>query len=255
MAEILAITNQKGGVGKTTTALNLGVGLRLRGKRVLLVDMDPQCSLTYIMGGNSDGATSQELLMNPQFDPLIAVQHLREGDLIAASPGLSGMDMVLTQTGKEFRLQEMLQQLEDGYDYIVIDSPPTLGILTVNILTAANGIIIPALADIFSLQGVGQLYATIQAVKTYCNPGLKIYGVLLIRHTDRFILHRSMRDMLEDTANKIGTCVFRTSIREAIAVREAEAAQQSIFAYAPRSKQAKDYEAFVEEFMRVQGAR
>ena len=92
------------------------------------------------------------------------------------------------------------------------ESPPNLGILTVNILTASDGIIIPALADIFSLQGVGQLYSTIQAVKTYCNPGLEIYGILLVRHTDRFILHRSMRDMLEETARQIGTQVFRAAM-------------------------------------------
>lgn len=251
MSKIVAITNQKGGVGKTTTALNLGVGLRMLGKRVLFVDMDPQCSLTYIMAGNSEGASSQDLLINPQFDALIAIQHLKEGDLIAAHPNLSTMDMILNQTGKEYRLQEALQQIDNLYDYIIIDSPPTLGVLTVNILTAAHGVIIPALADIFSLQGVGQLYSTIRAVQTYCNPGLVIYGILLVRHTDRFILHRSMRNMLEDTARQIGTRVYRATIREAIAIREAEASQQSIFAYAPKCKQAKDYEAFVEEFSRL----
>ena len=257
MAEIVAITNQKGGVGKTTTALNLGAGLVKRGKRVLFVDMDPQCSLSYIMGGDCSGniASSRELLLNPQMDPTIAVQHLKEGDLICANPGLSAMDMMLTQAGKEFRLQEVMRRLAPFYDYVVIDSPPNLGVLTVNILTASNGIIIPALADIFSLQGVGQLYSTIQAVKTYCNPSLEIYGILLGRHTDRFILHRSMRDMLEDTAGRIGTRVFRSTIREAIAVREAEAAQQSIFTYAPKSKQAEDYDAFVDEFLRMRGAR
>lgn len=257
MAEILAITNQKGGVGKTTTTLNLGAGLAKRGKRVLFVDMDPQCSLSYIMGGDCSGAvaSSRELLINPQMDPTLAVQHLKEGDLICANPGLSAMDLVLTQSGKEFHLQQVLRRLAPFYDYVVIDSPPNLGILTVNILTASNGVIIPALADIFSLQGVGQLYSTIQAVKTYCNPSLEICGILLIRHTDRFILHRSMRDMLEDTARKIGTRVFKAAIREAVTVREAEAAQQSIFSYAPRSKQAKDYDAFVDEFLHMRGAR
>lgn len=257
MAEIFAITNQKGGVGKTTTALNLGAGLAKRGKRVLFVDMDPQCSLSYILGGDCSGAvlSARELLLNPRLDPAAAIQHLKEGDLICSAPGLSAMDAVLTQSGKEFRLQAVFQKIRSQYDYIVIDSPPNLGILTVNILTAADGVIIPALADIFSLQGVGQLYTTIQAVKTYCNPGLSICGILLVRHTDRFILHRSMREMLEDTAGQIGTRVFEASIREAIAVREAEAAQQSIFTYAPKCKQAKDYDAFVEELLQIRGAR
>ncbi|MDD6159721.1 MAG: ParA family protein [Oscillospiraceae bacterium] len=257
MAEVIAITNQKGGVGKTTTTLNFGAGLKKQGKRVLFVDMDPQCSLSYIMGGDCSGAiaSTRDLLLNPRLDPIIAVQCLKEGDLICAHPGLSAMDVMLTQAGKEFRLQTALQQLAMRYDYIVIDSPPNLGILTVNILTASHGVIIPALADIFSLQGVGQLYSTIQAVKNYCNPGLHIYGILLGRHTDRFILHRSMRDMLEDTARQIETRVFKASIRDAVAVREAEAAQQSIFTYAPKSKQARDYEAFVDEFLHMRGAR
>ena len=107
----------------------------------------------------------------------------------------------------------------------------------------------PVIVSFF--QGVGQLYSTIQTVRAYCNPNLSIYGILLVRHTDRFTLHRSMRDMLEETAQQIGTHVYRASIREAVAIREAEANQQSIFRYAPRSKQAKDYDAFVEEFCRA----
>ena len=248
MAEIIAVTNQKGGVGKTTTSLNLGAGLRQRGKRVLFVDMDPQCSLTYIMDGSSEGRTVQDLLLG-KCNTVSSIQKLREGDLIAAAPGLSTLDMVLTGIGRAFKLRNALHEVRDDYDYIVVDSPPTLGILTVNVLTAANCVIIPALADIFSLQGVGQLYSTIQTIKEFSNPNLIIRGILLIRHTDRFILHRSMRDMLEETAEQIGTSVFKTSIREAVTVREAEAQQQSLFAYAPKSKQARDYEDFVSEFL------
>lgn len=248
MAEILAITNQKGGVGKTSTALNLGVGLMRKGKRVLFVDMDPQCSLSYIMQGDCSGITAQELLLQ-QATAAQAIQQVPEGFLIAASRNLSTMDRVLTEPSTVFRLRDALAPIKGMYDYIVVDSPPTLSILTANILTTADSVVIPALADIFSVQGLGQLYSTIQAVKTYCNPGIAIRGILLVRHTDRFMLNRGMRGMLEETARKIETKVYQVSIREAVAIREAEASQESIFKYAPKSKQAKDYAAFVEEFL------
>lgn len=251
MAEILAITNQKGGVGKTTTALNLGVGLIRSGKRVLFVDVDPQCSLSYIMQVENAAVTVQELLLR-QARAEQAIQTTPEGDLIAASPGLSSMDLMLNQMGKEYRMREALAGVSGRYDYIIIDSPPSLDVLTVNTLTAATQVIVPALADIFSLQGVGQLYSTIQAVKTYCNPNLKIQGILLTRHTDRYVLNRGMRELLEDTAKEIESRVFRSSIRESVTLREAQAARQSIFSYAPRSRQAEDYQALVEEFLLLQ---
>lgn len=252
MAKIIAITNQKGGVGKTTTAMNFGVGLRLHGKRVLLIDMDPQCSLTYIMGGNSDGYTVQDLILDPSIDVMAAVQRVQEGSLIPANRELGSLDMLLTQNDRAFRLSEALKQLKPYYDYIIIDSPPALGVLTVNALTAADGVIVPALADIFSLQGVGELYSTIQAVKEYCNPDLQLYGILLVRVSPRRLLDRSMREMLEDTAKQIGSRVFESAIRELVAVREAEAERQSIFAYAPRSKQTKDYEKFLNEYLELE---
>lgn len=251
MGKIIAVTNQKGGVGKTTTALNLGVGLARRGKSVLFVDMDPQCSLSYIMRGSTEGSTMRELLFR-QASLSQVLQQVPEGSLLPASPGLSAMEGVLDQQDRVFRLREALAPVVGLCDYVVIDSPPTLGVLTVNILAAADQVVIPALADIFSVQGTGQLYATIRAVKNYYNPGLTIQGILLIRHTDRFLLNRGMRQMLEETAEKIGTGVYQTSIREAVTVREAEASRQSIFQYAPKSKQARDYEAFVEEFLHQQ---
>lgn len=249
VAKVLAVTNQKGGVGKTTTALNLGAGLGRKGARVLFIDMDPQCSLSYILGAESGSGTIQDLLMKTASADQV-IQHVEEGDLIPASPGLSSMDMVLNQTGKEYRLREGLAPILDRYDYIIIDSPPTLGVLTINILTAAQGILIPVLADIFSLQGVGQLVTTIQAVQTYCNPGLRIRGLVLTRHTDRYVLSREMRRMLQETAEQLGTKVYEASIREAVGVREAQARRMSIFRYDKKSKQAMDYEALVDEFLR-----
>lgn len=250
-AKVIAITNQKGGVGKTTTALNLGVGLKNMGNRVLFIDMDSQCSLTYTMRAQEGGFRVLDVMME-KVPAAYAIQHLPEGDLIPSCYELSSAEMLFTQTGREFRLEQAIRPLREMYDYIIIDSPPALGILTVNVLTAASGVIIPALADVYSLHGVGQLYNTIQAIRQYCNPALKIYGILLTRHTERFILNREVREMLQETAEQIGTRVFRSTIREAVALRESEARQQSIFSYARLSKQAQDYLAFVNEFIQVE---
>lgn len=248
MAKTIAIVNQKGGVGKTTTTLNLGAALKKRGYRVLFVDMDSQGSLGYALGYDGGGATVMEVLLG-QTDVQSAIVHTGEGDLLPASPELSGMDMTLTQTGKEYRLKEGLEPVRDSYDYIIADSPPTLGILTVNILTAADYMIIPALADVFSIMGIGQLYSTIRAVTTYCNKELNLAGILLVRHNERYILSREMREMLQSTAEQLGTQVYQTTIREAVPLRESQAVRKSIFAYAPRCKQAGDYDRFAEEFI------
>lgn len=252
MARIIAITNQKGGVGKTTTAVNFGVGLRQLGKRVLLIDMDSQCSLTYIMCGEYEGKSVKELLLDPREDARAVVRHAPEADVLPSSRELVTLELQLTDVGRAYRLSRALKQLSDDYDYIIIDSPPALGILTVNILTAANGVIVPALADVFSLQGVGELYSTIQTVKEYCNPNLRLYGILMTRLSERRILDRSMREMLDEAAAHMETRVFASSVREAVAVREAEAKRQSIYAYSPRSGQAKDYEAFLREYLKLE---
>ncbi len=249
MAKIITFTNQKGGVGKTSLAMNFGVRLKMNGMRVLLVDMDPQCSLTYITGVDQPTATVYEVLLG-QCSAADAIAQARECDILCASPKLSAADMVFTDLGKEFLLREALQTVSQQYDYIVIDSPPTLGILTVNILTAANYVIIPALADVFSLQGVGQLYATIQAVRKYCNPNLEITGIVLSRHTERFVLSRELHQMMEQTANQIGARVFESTIRESVLIREAQATRQSVFQYSPKSNQTADYDRVAMECLR-----
>ncbi len=246
MAKIITFTNQKGGVGKTSLAMNFGIRLKMKGNRVLLVDTDPQCSLTYIMGVDQPSATLYEVLLN-QSSIQDAIIQTEECDLLCSSPKLSAADIVFTSIGKEYLLRDALEAIGDEYDYIVIDSPPTLGILTVNILTAADSVIIPALADVFSLQGVGQLYSTIQSVRKYCNPQLEITGIVLSRHTERYLLSRELRQVMEQTAQQIGARVFESSIRESVLIREAQATRQSVFKYAPKSKQTADYDRFVEE--------
>jgi len=246
MKEIIAIINQKGGVGKSTTVHALGAGLALLKNRVLFIDLDSQCNLSYALGLNND-VTSFEILMNKE-KIVEAIQKCSGWDGIAGNPELSAADIILTRTGKEYRLKEALENIKNRYDYIIIDTPPALGILTINALTACTGVIIPAQADIFSLQGIGQVYNTIKAVRQYCNPELIIKGILLTRYNARSILSRDVSDLIAETASNLQTVVYKTAIRESVSVKEAQAKQQDIFSYAPKSNPANDYKAFVEEF-------
>lgn len=252
MACVITFTNQKGGVGKTTLAMNFGIRLKMAKARVLLVDMDPQCSLTYVMGVDAPEVTIMDV-MERRAHATQAVVHAEECDLICASPRLSVADVTFTGRGKEFLLRDALEPLQPYYDFIVLDSPPTLGVLTINILTAADGVIIPALADVFSLQGIGQLYSTIEAVRKHCNPKLRVIGIILSRHSDRLVVSRELHNAMRQTAEQIGSTVYDAVVRESVMVREAEAKRQSIFRYAWRSAQAQDYERIVAEFLYREG--
>ena len=139
--------------------------------------------------------------------------------------------------------------MKGKYDYCIVDTPPALGILTVNALTAATGAIIPAQADIFSLQGISQLGGTLDAVKKYCNPDLSVMGILLTRYNDRAVIGREAAEMTERTAGQLGTELFTARIRECTAIKEAQARRQSIYSYAPKSNAAADYAALVAEIM------
>ncbi|NCC64090.1 MAG: ParA family protein [Spirochaetia bacterium] len=247
MIQSIAIANQKGGVGKSTTTLAMGEGYLKRGYKVLFIDMDAQGNLSYTLG--RDGSRHSILdVLRGEIGADKAIQHTYSGDLIASSPALSGADMELNRTGKEYMLREALACIKDKYDYIILDTPPSLGILTVQALTACTWAIIPAQADIYSLQGIGQLYGTIDAVRTYCNPSLVIRGILLTRHT-RTILSRDILQMIDETATQLGTVLFDTTIRENVALREAQASRRDIFDYAPRSKAAQDYRDLITELL------
>ena len=242
----ISIVNRRGGVGKTATAHAVGAGLALKGYKVLYIDLDSQCNLTYDVGAKPAPLTSMEVLSGTATAEE-AIQHTEGGDIIPASPSLAIADTAIEGTGKEHRLREAIEGLE--YDYIIIDTPPALGVLTVNALTASDSAIIPAQAEVHSLQGIALLYEAIEAVQKYTNPNLKIAGILITRYNGRAILSKDMRANLEDTARDLGTKLYSTPIRECIAIKEAQAVQRDIYSYAPRSNATKDYSALLEELL------
>ena len=242
--ETIAIVNRRGGVGKTATAHAIGAGLARKGYKTLFVDLDSQCNLTFDVGGNPAPLTSMEVLSGTA-TAQEAIQHTKGGDIIPASPSLAVADTTITDTGKEYRLKEALAGLD--YDYIIIDTPPALGVLTVNALTASTSAIIPAQAEVHSIQGIGLLYEVIRAVQKYTNPALTIKGILITRYNGRAILSRDMKSNLEATAKELGTKVFTTPIRECTAIKEAQATQSDIYSYAPKSNATADYTALLNE--------
>ena len=248
MREVIAVINQKGGVGKSTTAQAIGQGLTLKGYKVLFVDLDAQGNLTYSLNASQSNKTVLEVLTK-QVDAKDTIQKTATGDIMPSSLQLSGADLMLTEMGKEYRLKEALEPIKSKYDYIIIDTPPALGILTVNALTACTGVIIPAQADIYSLQGIGQLNSTIEAVKKYCNADLTLKGIVLTRYNKRAVLSRDVAELLEQTAQTLKTKLYKTHIRENVSIREAQIQKESIYNYAPNSNASKDYMQLIEEIL------
>ena len=244
----IAVINQKGGVGKSTTAENLAAGLALRGYRTLAIDLDAQANLTYTMGVSTDGATILGVITG-EVKIHDAIRHSQTCDVIPASKALAGADAFITDTGKEYRLHETLDEIRNDYDFAVIDTPPALGILTVNALTACDSVVIPAQADIYSLHGIEQLTKTIAPVRKYCNRSLRIEGILLTRYSSRSVLSREIADLSNQLADKLGTKLFNARIREAIAVKEAQLNQKSLFEYSPKAGVTEDYSAFIDELL------
>lgn len=251
----LAVINQKGGVGKSTTAAAIGAGLALKGYSVLFIDLDSQGNLTDTMNADSSGMSGYSSLevLELKASAAEAIQHTEQGDVIASSPALAGADMAIANDGKgrkEYRLADALEALAGRYDYVVIDTPPALGIITINALTACDRCIIPAQADVYSLRGITQLMGTIQTVKQYCNPALLVDGILLTRYSNRAIISRDVAEKIDETASQLQTRLYSTRIRECTALKEAQAVKQDIFTYSPRSNAAADYRALVDEILK-----
>jgi len=245
---ITTIINQKGGVGKTSTAHALSTGLKHRGFKVLAVDVDPQGNLSYTIDADTSGRGLYEAMCE-ETPTSELIQTTPQCDTLPSTLLLSAADMEFTNTGREWILDNVLQPVKQHYDYIIIDSPPTLGILTVNALTACNDVIVPMGTDIYSLQGLNQLYATIGKVRKFCNRDITIAGLLLTRYNGRSVLSRDIKSAIEAKAAELNAPLYKTCIREAIAVKESQTSKQSLFDYAPSATATQDYNKFINEYL------
>ena len=249
--KVITITNQKGGTGKSTTAGTLFAGLKLRGYKVLFIDLDAQGNSSYIMGAQGQTPISiNDLIKNPKLDVNKAIEQTAKGDIIHSNPELNLAHLHLKGKDAEQAIKTIIAPLKSKYDFIVIDTPPALSVLTFNALVASDFVVIPAEADLFSLQGISQLFDTIAPIKELLNPKLKVSGILLTRYNERTILSKQITDSIDELAKKHKTKVFRAKIREAVAVKEANTQQENIFSYAPNSNVAQDYKAFIREFLK-----
>ena len=247
---IFAIANQKGGVAKTTSVVNIGHALALAGKRVLLIDFDPQASLTVSLGFDPDSYenTIYNALRN-ETDLASVIVTRAPFDFIPANLVMADADLTLGgKTGHEFRLAESLEAVSKKYDYCLIDCPPSLGVLTLNAFVAASHILIPISADYLATSGTGLLMRIYDDVKRYYNKTLKIGGVFVTKFDSRTVLAREVLALVSEDFTKTA---LKTAIRKNIALAEAPAQGMTIFEYEPKSNGAADYSALASEILKV----
>lgn len=246
MTQIITVTNQKGGVGKTTTASALVCGLHQRGARVLGVDLDPQGNLGFTLGLEiGDIHTIYDVLKGNRSIEA-SIYSTEYGDVLPSDIMLSAAELEFTAPRREFMLTQHLNSVRNQYDYIIIDTPPALNVLTVNAYVASTGLIVPMEAEVLSLVGITQLQETIDAVRSSFNPNLKVLGVLLNKFNPRLTLSMEILDLAEEVARQLDSQVFETKIHRGVSVAAAPAHGQSVLTFAPNSKPAMDLRRIID---------
>ena len=237
MGMIISLLNHKGGVGKTTSAINIGAGLVELGKRVMLIDLDPQANLTLSLGIPRQKSTIYEALRGVEE---IQPYQVKEGlDVVTSSLDLSGAEMeLINEAGREYLLRELFEPFLEDYDYIIIDCPPSLGLLTLNALTCSTQVLIPLQTEFLALQGLTKIKQVIDKVRFRLNKKLEIGGVIATMYDQRKVLNR---DVVQTIRKFFGPKVFNTLIRDNVALAEAPAQRKDIFGYNKSSNGAKDY--------------
>ncbi len=255
MAKIIAITNQKGGVGKTSTASALVSGIAEKGYKVLAIDMDPQGNLGFCLGIDTENALTVYELMKGTANIHKVVVHKNGVDVIPANILLSSAEQEFSNFGREFLLKKGIATIRDSYDYIIIDTPPALNVLTVNAYVATDYLIVPMIPEVLSLMGIAQLTETANLVKSVYNPNMEVLGILLNKYDGRRVLTREVEDMAKQVGVEMNTKVLRTKIRNSVAVAEAPAHGISVYEYSPKSNATKDYRALVDEILSQKGMK
>lgn len=251
MGKIISVANQKGGVGKTTTAITLSSMLAKKGKKILLIDADPQGNATSGVGVEKEMEKSVYDLLVEEIsaNEIIQGSSIKNLKVCPSNINLAGAEVELvSMMSREQRLKEKLEEVKDEYDYIIIDCPPSLGLITLNAFTASNSVLIPIQCEYYALEGLGQLINTINLVKKHLNKNLEVEGALLTMYDIRTNLSNQV---VKEVKNYFGDKVYKTVIPRNVKLSEAPSYGMPITTYDPRSKGAKSYEKFVKEFLKA----